>query len=410
MRSITGLVTLVVLNIAVAHSINKTSDNPSSTNNTTNTNPSEVKQCVDLFSFISKSEYDMIKDYIGMCPHESYLIGHLINNKCNVSTYLNLSHNILKYKYNISICNNDIDKINDRSDVTLWRYLKQEYFGADDQLNQYQTDLDKKCYDLDTFFDSCPQIIPLSRDNLFEIIYSMDCAKIFIRRYPDEKNMPEVRDKVYSHVKYSSLDDHYYYVSLYPKDFQNTDFENNDFKENFIEAIFQKLNHIFTTDPGSSDSINMVQNFLTSFPNETDKILQYILSRYPYSDMKHHIDQLLESRPDLLESVQERFFVNYVDNLRIGGRDNYYTQYTEEPYFSYFSGEKTNATKQKILLDSYRTDAQIEKFLVTFPEYSTSIELVNNRTRIYLSENAFMIMSYITFVLIILCCLIACGN
>lgn len=345
-------------------------------------NVTEVKHCVDLFSLITASEYDMIKSHVKMYPYESSLINPVITNGCNLTEYLNLSQRMFQYKYNIQQFKKEIE-------LSEKKYEKSSWVDLSDSLNQNVQGIDTSCCEFDIFFDSCPQILPLFKDNMFEAINSLNCAKIFVRRFPEDRDESEVKNKIYEHVRYGTIDDYYSYVSMYPKDF-----ENNIFKETFIESILMRVSMLHHTDQDINDRLHLVQDFLTSFPNETNRILRYIIDQCPHRDMKHHIDEFIEIRPEMYEMIEEYFFTDYVAKLS----SRYNVPLTDEPYFSYFPKEKSNQTKQLILLGKYKTHQQIDKFLITFPEYKYNFELIKRRIYICCYENIMVVYVVITFV------------
>jgi hypothetical protein len=387
MRIVMGLLVLTTLLdsvVGVSNTIGTSSNNQYVESRSINT--TDVKQCIDLFSLISTSEYDMIKSHVQMYPSESRLINPVITSGCNLVEYLNLSNRMFMIRYNIYRFKKEMNQKN--------KTLK-DMDDVKESLTRNIQEIDIVCHRFDSFFDTCPHIIPLFKNNMFEAINTLNCTKIFIRRFPGDKDEPGVKNKINEYVRYWSLNDYYNYASMYPKDFAN-----NVFKDTFIKSILLKITIILDHSEHNitDEERTIVQNFLTGFPNETNKIIQYIVEHSPYRDMRYHVDRFIEIRPELYESFVEQFFSNYLTRLSSNLFDLYHISQTDEPYFLYFPKEKSNRTKHLILLGRYKTHGQIDKFLETFPEYENNFELIKRRIHIYCYENIFVVFVVITVI------------
>lgn len=269
-------------------------------------------------------------------------------------------------------------------------------FAAYDSINEYKKHINESCHKMDIFCDECPLIIPLLKDVLFNIIYSRDCAKIFLKHYSEEKDTPRLKSKFNHYSGIGTLSDQYQYISMYPED--------KEFNNDVLSHVFPSLRHLLNMDPGSYDAENMVKNFLNSFPDETEKIAEFIISYYPYGCeyFKYHIDKLLEIRPNLRENEEDIFFVHYVNKLDMPNRDLYHIYDSEDYFFSSFPEDKLNQTKKLILLQNYKTHMQIDKFLRTFPDHQLNIYLIRSRLHVYNFEKRFCYFTIMAILIITL--------
>jgi hypothetical protein len=275
---------------------------------------------------IKSSDCSATKYYVKLFPNETKLslVKYMVLENCDLIDYLDI-------------------------------YIEESLFDA---CISYEYRSSRNCYEIDKFFLKYP-VAPLLRDDMFKAIDSIECAKLFLKWYPDKKNSVTVKNKIYNCLTHNSkTDDYYFYGLTYPDDF----LEGGNFKDVFEEHMYESINTVYNLEK----RFHAIAEWMEIFPNNTKKIVKTIAEYFP---MQTYMDKLLSIRPDLRNLVSEYSFDKYINDLEDPNCDKNYELWNDEPYFTYFIEKRTNYTKHHILLTKYKTIIQINKFLKTFPQY-----------------------------------------